>query len=83
MKLLPPTNRNWFRVQSDNGTIVAFSDHALKRCNQRGLDPEQLLESLRGVRIDEYRSRGVIARWKPANRFLKVITVWKPNSKEF
>lgn len=66
------------RYQMHNGVLVGFSNHAVERAVQRNIDLEQLLRDLHGVKLKQYKRRGVIAEYNPYHKRMKIITVFHP-----
>ena len=70
------TKKNPLRFAEEKGVVVTFSQHALNRCLERGIDKQRLLTRLAGVPFKLWRSRlGVVAKWKPDHYSLE--TKWR------
>lgn len=75
MEQLKPSKRYPLRL-SYKGVTVLFTKHAVERSKQRGIDPIKLLRSCEGLMVRMYKRKGMVARWKPIQRRLIVITVF-------
>lgn len=77
---LPPSQRFSLRFLVNGSVTVAFSHHAVKRIQQRSLDPEKILHSVSGVPISRWRTLGCPARYRKWQKIVVIFTCWKPKS---